>query len=420
MAARVAALAALAAAAAAQRTVGDLDRGWRFQPDSGGPAPSCNDPNTTFPLPYDNTQCMGLEHQAQADNSLADCINSCCADDTCEVYQFCAPGAPCQGAGSGGGCWTGTLAGGCSAGANGWQSRGRHVAPPPPPAPGQDCTDPRCQPGTDDSAWRVVNVPHDFVVEGNFSQSASTSQGFLPFGVGWYRKHFTPPAALASAPTIYIDFDGVQTMSEVWINGVSLGQWGYGYTASRYFVNASVVKFGQENVLAVRVDCTKPDGWWYDGGGIYRHVRFTAVQSPGAVIAPWGVYAGGANVTGAISWDAGGNPSADSALMPSVEVWNNASSDSAFSLAVSIVDAAGNVVASASGSGSVAAGGGVTIWSPAAAMAMPAARLWHVAPGVTPALYTFVTTLSVGGAVVDTENVTFGVRATYWDASTGL
>ena len=51
---------------------------------------------------------------------------------------------------------------------------------------------------------------------------------------------------------------------------------------------------------------------------------------------------------------------------------------------------------------------------------MPAARLWHVAPGVTPALYTFVTTLSVGGVAVDTQNVTFGVRATYWDANTGF
>jgi len=252
----------VAGGASAQRTVADLDRNWRFQLDGSAPPATCADPTTTFPIDYDNQQCSGLNHQAQADNSLTDCINSCCADDTCEVYQFCAPGVTCGDAGSGGGCWTGSLSGGCNAGANGWQSRGRHVAPPPPPPPGQSCTDPRCLPGTDDSAWRVVNVPHDFVVEGNFSSSASTSQGFLPFGVGWYRKHFTPPAELASAPTMYLDFDGIQTASDVWINGKSLGSWGYGYTGSRYFVNSSVINFGQENVLAVRVDCTKPDGWW--------------------------------------------------------------------------------------------------------------------------------------------------------------
>ena len=254
--------ASLAAGAAAQRSVASLDYAWRYQPDIPPAPPSCNAPNTTFPLPYDGQQCMGLEHQAQADGSVGACIDSCCADAACEVYQYCAPGQPCDSGGSGGGCWTGTLAGGCQP-SQGWQSRGRHVQPPPPPPPGTDCTDPRCLPGTDDSAWRVVNVPHDFVVEGNFSASASTSQGFQPFGVGWYRKHFTPPAALASSPTVYIDFDGVQTKSEVWMNGIYLGTWDYGYTGSRYFLNTTTLKFGQENVLAVRVDCTAPDGWWY-------------------------------------------------------------------------------------------------------------------------------------------------------------
>ena len=224
MAARALVLSLAPALALGQRYVASLDANWRYQPDAPPAPPQCSDPNTLFPLPYDNQQCMGLNHQAQADGSLQACINSCCADDTCEVYQFCAPGQPCDQAGSGGGCWTGTLAGGCTA-SNGWQSRGRHVTPPPPPAPGQDCTDPRCAPGTDDSAWRTVQVPHDFVVEGNFSASASTSQGFLPFGIGWYRKHFTPPAALASAPTVFIEFDGVQTSSETWLNGVYLGTW---------------------------------------------------------------------------------------------------------------------------------------------------------------------------------------------------
>jgi beta-galactosidase len=112
-----------------------------------------------------------------------------------------------------------------------------------------------------------VDVPHDFVVEGNFSSSADKSHGYLPYGVGWYRKHFTPPAGLSGAGIAYITFDGVQTSSDVWLNGVHLGSWPYGYTGSRYFVNSTILHYGEENTLAVRVDATHPDGWWYDGGG---------------------------------------------------------------------------------------------------------------------------------------------------------
>ena len=78
------------------------------------------------------------------------------------------------------------------------------------------------------------------------------------------RDSFTPPASLSAAATMYIDFDGIQTKSQVWLNGEFLGSWDYGYTGSRYFLDKSVLKLGESNVLAVRVDCTEPDGWWYD------------------------------------------------------------------------------------------------------------------------------------------------------------
>lgn len=85
---------------------------------------------------------------------------------------------------------TGSIpAGGCITGF-GWVSAGRTVAPP---VPVNNCTDPGCLPNTNDASWRVLNVPHDFVVENNFSESASKSQGYLPFGKAWYRKHMTFP-----------------------------------------------------------------------------------------------------------------------------------------------------------------------------------------------------------------------------------
>lgn len=313
------------------------------------------------------------------------------------MYQFCPGGAAGCGEQS---CWIGELGGAGGPGAckkaAGWEGRGRNGgAGPSPPPGGGPCTDPRCDPKTDDSAWRTVNVPHDFVVEHNFSQTFSTYSeqvagevavgdgvgttdpkvhGYLPFGVAWYRKHFTPPASLDGAATMYIDFDGIQTKSQVYLNGVFLGEWGYGYTGSRYFLNSTVLKLGEENLLAVRVDCTEPDGWWYDGGGIYRNVWFTAVESPGPVIAPWGVYVGGSKPTGGITWDAAGNPSADAELMPMIELWNNASKSSDFSLTVTVKDKSGTTVVTGSGKGTLPAGGTLD-WSPEKALVMPAAKL---------------------------------------------
>ena len=94
------------------------------------------------------------------------------------------------------------------------------------------------------------------------------SHGYLPYGIGWYRKHFNPPQQLASGPaSFWLDFDGMQTASTVWLNGALLGSHASGYTPSRYWLTASQINWSGDNVLAVKVDASKPDGWWYDGGG---------------------------------------------------------------------------------------------------------------------------------------------------------
>ena len=416
--------------AESQRTVASLNEGWKFQEvgsgGGGGGAQKCSDLTKTFPTDLSGKEVLGLTATKGA-HDLAACAAACCAEATCEVYQF-------KSGGGAGGCWIGQLGGssgpcpgtGCPP-SPGWQGRGRSGGgPSPPPSPGgSGCSDPQCDPETDDSAWRTVNVPHDFVVEHNFSKDMTgpkpPQHGFLPYGVAWYRKHFTPPASVASSASMYIDFDGIQTKSDVYLNGRYLGSWGYGYTGSRYFLNSTLLKAGEENVLAVKVDCTDPDGWWYDGGGIYRNVWFTAIASPGPVIAPWGLYCGGSNVTDVTSilWDDAGNPSADAELMPMVEMWNNGSEASDFSLALTVKDKTGKTVASSAGKGSIPAGKELT-WSPEAAMALPKADLWHVADGVTPALYTITAELTVGGTVVDAVTETFGVRHTKWSNATGF
>lgn len=125
-----------------------------------------------------------------------------------------------------------------------------------------------------DSAWRTLNLPHDWSIEGSFSQDnpARPEGGALPTGIAWYRKKFTLPAS-SGDKNVFIDFDGVYQNSEVWINGRYLGKRPNGYSSFRYDLTP-YVKFGEEiNVVAVRVDnSAQPNSRWYSGSGIYRNV----------------------------------------------------------------------------------------------------------------------------------------------------
>jgi beta-galactosidase len=142
------------------------------------------------------------------------------------------------------------------------------------------------EPGYDDAAWRVLDLPHDWSIEGAFSKDNNTGQqeGGLPAGVGWYRKHFLQSAF----PHVYIDFDGIYCNSEVWINGHLLGRRPNGYISFRYELTPWLNK-GGDNVLAVRVDNSRqPNSRWYTGSGIYRHVRL--VTTGALAVGQWGVF----------------------------------------------------------------------------------------------------------------------------------
>ncbi|HVV03866.1 MAG TPA: glycoside hydrolase family 2 TIM barrel-domain containing protein [Puia sp.] len=141
------------------------------------------------------------------------------------------------------------------------------------------------QEGFDDGGWRKLDLPHDWSIEGAFSEKNSTGQqeGGLPAGVGWYRKHFR-----AAGARVFIDFDGVYCNSEVWINGHYLGRRPNGYISFRYEITPYLREEG-ENVIAVRVDNSRqPNSRWYTGSGIYRHVWL--VTTVEAAVDHWGVY----------------------------------------------------------------------------------------------------------------------------------
>jgi beta-galactosidase len=190
----------------------------------------------------------------------------------------------------------------------------------------------------DDSQWRVVDVPHDWSVEGGFAKDNSTGKagGFLLAGVGWYRKDFSLGRDVARK-RVFVDFDGVMANSDVWINGQHLGHRPNGYVSFEYeltpFVHAG------ENVLAVRCDNSlQPASRWYSGAGIYRHVRLV-ITNP-LHVEHWGTFVSTPTV------------SADHAVVK-VEnrVVNEGVGAANIAVRTTIVDPAGKAVASQIASG---------------------------------------------------------------------
>ena len=138
----------------------------------------------------------------------------------------------------------------------------------------------------DDSGWRGLDLPHDWGIEGPFRQELPGHTGKLPWrGIGWYRKTFEVSAE-DEQRRIFIDFDGAMANSKVWLNGQYIGEWPYGYTPFQLELTGHV-KFGEKNVLAVRLDTENWGSRWYPGAGIYRHVWLTRTHP--IHIEKWGV-----------------------------------------------------------------------------------------------------------------------------------
>ena len=137
-------------------------------------------------------------------------------------------------------------------------------------------------------SWQTVDVPHDWSVREQLSPTLSSCTGFLPGGIGWYRKTINIPES-KQGEKVFLYFEGVYNRSEVFINGHSLGKRPNGYISFAYDAT-SFVKYGEENTIAVRVDHSKSaDSRWYTGSGIYRDVWL--VYANPIHIAQWGVYA---------------------------------------------------------------------------------------------------------------------------------
>ncbi len=266
-------------------------------------------------------------------------------------------------------------------------------------------------PDFDDHDWRRVDVPHDYVVEGAFDAKAQPGvsvewyklHGFLPVSPAWYRKLVSIPAA-AKGRRLWIEFDGVFSNSRYWLNGREIGSQYSGYSSSRFDIT-DVANCGGRNILTVRVD-PRYDGWWYEGGGIYRHVRLATLDP--VHIAPNGVF-----VAPAVA-DPGDGIKADAMVAVTMDVTNESAAAVTATVLNEILDANGKAVVSEQVVQPLLAGASAKV---AQRLPLSMASLWSLE---NPYLYQMRNTINVSGKVVDQSITAFGVRHVRFDADRGF
>ena len=260
------------------------------------------------------------------------------------------------------------------------------------------------KPSFDDAAWRKLDVPHDWSIEGPFDQKNATGPGggFLPAGVGWYRKHFTLSQSDARR-RVFIDFDGVMANSDVWINGVHLGRRPYGYVSLRYELTGHL-NFGQTaNVVAVRVDNSgQPASRWYAGAGIYRHVHLTITHP--VHVDHWGTFVTTPEVS---------DRRATIAIQSTVVNQSEATLD--VRLQISVVGPEGRrLYAETTGPFGVLDNGATTFTH---YMVLRNPQRWDLDH---PNIYQVTVKVIARGEVVDEDTVAFGIREFQFEAATGF
>jgi beta-galactosidase len=254
-----------------------------------------------------------------------------------------------------------------------------------------------------DANWRKLSVPHDWSIEGPFDAQNPTGPagGFLPAGVGWYRKHFTVRSA-QGGQRAFIEFDGVMANSDVWINGVHLGKRPYGYVSFGYELTPHFV-FDRDNVIAVRADNSgQRASRWYTGAGIYRHVRLVVTDA--VHLEKWSTF-----VT---------TPQVDekqAVVNISSQVINQSAVARNVQVEIKLFDPAGETVGTAKTDASLIQPGVAAGFQ--AQIIVKYLKRWNLE---TPVQYRAAVTVVSDKKILDDEVVTFGIREFHFDAATGF
>ncbi len=260
--------------------------------------------------------------------------------------------------------------------------------------------------GFDDRAWRIIDLPHDWAVELPFDPRGGHSHGYRPLGkkfpetsIGWYRKSFFIPESDLGR-RISIQFDGVFRDSQVWVNGFYLGEEHSGYTGFDYDIT-DYLNYGGTNVVAVRVDATMEEGWFYEGAGIYRDVWLNKtsqlhIASDGTFVTEE-VKGNSANVTARAT------------------VANDGRHNATFSITQTIVDGTGKVVASRELEGLSLARDDSKEF--VCLISVPHPNLWSIEK---PYLYKLITAVYSRDSLIDRYETRFGIRTIRFDPDKGF
>jgi beta-galactosidase len=258
-----------------------------------------------------------------------------------------------------------------------------------------------------DDAWRSLDVPHDWGVDGAFQQELDGNTGKLPWaGIAWYRKKFNVPAEDAGR-RVSLEIDGAMARPVVWLNGQLVGGWPYGYSSFALDLTP-YLKPGAENVLAIRLDNVGESSRWYPGGGLYRNVWLTKT---GAVhVAHWGTVVATPRVT------------ADSAMVTVATQTDNETDVPAnvrlvtelFELDANGKKSAAPIATSKPTSVKI---GGRKQASVMHTLEVKQPKLWSVR---TPQRYVAVTTVTQAEQAVDVYETPFGIRSVAFDAARGF
>lgn len=265
--------------------------------------------------------------------------------------------------------------------------------------PGEDAEYPEAAAGFNDSAWRTLDLPHDWGVESPFNIDLPGETGKLPWeGVGWYRKRFRVPDS-DKGRRVVLEVDGAMSYARVWLNGKYVGEWPYGY-ASWALDLTPFVQIGKENVLAIRLDNKPNSSRWYPGGGIYRNVWLT--KTAPVHVAHWGTQ---------ITTRVEGSRAQVSA---GTDIQNDSDKPQEVVLTSTILDANAKTVATVESRVTVPANAARRV---DASLALEKARLWSLQD---PHLYTLVSQVASGSQVLDRYQTPFGVRSIEWTANEGF
>ncbi|KAI1871805.1 hypothetical protein JX265_005791 [Neoarthrinium moseri] len=277
-------------------------------------------------------------------------------------------------------------------------------------APGSDVK--YVQAGFDDGSWEGVNLPHDWAIKGPFNAPGiGGGMGRLPVnGVGWYRRNVTITASDLDR-SIYLDVDGAMSYAAVWLNGILVGGWPYGYASFRLDLTP-YVKEGSGNTLAIRLDNPLDSSRWYPGAGIYRNIWLiktdkTHVSQFGTYVTTPTISAQSATVNLVVDVENRGNVSRDVGVVTEVHLLDPTTGQPGADIVATFPRTTSTVAAN-------------TRKSVNASMSLANPLVWGPPPAQKPNLYVAITTLTIGSDTVDSYETVFGIRAVTFDSNKGV